>query len=206
VPGANVTFSVVVTNAASLPVGYRWRRNGQSIPGAFFIADAFTNFYTATNVQLPLTNYSVSVTNAAAPNGIISSIAFLTIHADADGDGIPDNWETPFGLLPGSAADRDLDADGDRMSNWAEYIAGTNPTNAASYLKVELSSVGGGAGLTFGAVSNRTYTIQYTDTIGSGEWTKLGDFPARATNHVGVMNDPAFTTNRFYRIATPHQP
>jgi hypothetical protein len=197
---------VVVTNTATLPLGYRWRRNGTSIPGAFFVSDEFTNFYTALNVQLPLTNYSVSVTNASRPAGIVSSAAFVTIPADVDMDGIADDWETRFGLAPNDNSDRDLDADGDRMSNWAEYVAGTDPTNSLSYLKVETLSLGGGATISFGAVSNRTYTIQFTDLIGNGAWTKLGDMPARATNYVVEMSDVYFTTNRFYRIATPQQP
>ena len=45
--------------------------------------------------------------------------------SDADGDGIPDDWETQYGLDPGSSADRNLDSDGDGQSNYAEYLAGT---------------------------------------------------------------------------------
>ena len=47
---------------------------------------------------------------------------------DDDNDGMPDAWETQYGLNPlVDDASEDLDWDG--VSNLNEYIAGTNPTN-----------------------------------------------------------------------------
>src|SRR5262249_44995112 len=46
--------------------------------------------------------------------------------------GIPDYWETLYGLNPNSAADAAMDLDGDGSSNLTEYRRGTNPTLAAS--------------------------------------------------------------------------
>jgi hypothetical protein len=92
------------------------------------------------------------------------------------------------------------------MSNRAEYIAGTDPTNAVSYLKINSIAAGGSATLTFGATSNKTYSIQYTDRLGSGAWAKLKDVVAARTNRTETVFDPNFTTNRCYRIATPQQP
>ena len=206
VAGASVTLSVSVTNTATLPIGYRWRRQGASIPGAFFILNQHTAYYIVTNVQPGLTNYAVTVTNAAKLNGNFSTSAFLYILPDSDGDGLPDEWETRYGLDPNSGGDALEDFDGDGMSNRAEYIAGTNPTNSLSYLKVDAAVLGGGAAVSFGAISNRTYTIQFTDALGSGPWINLGDVPARATNRVETINDASFTTSRYYRIATPQQP
>jgi hypothetical protein len=93
------------------------------------------------------------------------------------------------------------------MSNQAEYVAGTDPTNAASYLKITSITAGAGATLTFGAVSNKTYTIQYTERLGGGGvWTRLKDVFARTTNRTETVFDPNFTTNRYYRVATPYLP
>jgi hypothetical protein len=49
---------------------------------------------------------------------------------DTDGDGMPDWWETQYGLNPASAADAATDADGDGATNLQEYNAGSNPTVA----------------------------------------------------------------------------
>jgi hypothetical protein len=43
--------------------------------------------------------------------------------ADADRDGMPDSFETRFGLNPNDAADRNLDRDNDGFTNLEEYLA-----------------------------------------------------------------------------------
>ncbi len=51
------------------------------------------------------------------------------IDPDDDNDGIPDVWETTYGLNPLNAEDAGLDSDGDGLTNLQEYLAGTNPAN-----------------------------------------------------------------------------
>ena len=46
---------------------------------------------------------------------------------DADGDGLPDWWETLYGLDPDDPADAAEDPDGDGLPNLAEFRAGTDP-------------------------------------------------------------------------------
>lgn len=53
--------------------------------------------------------------------------------ADTDGDGMPDSWETTYGLNPNSAADASLDPDGDGFTNLQEYQNGTNPNAGETY-------------------------------------------------------------------------
>jgi hypothetical protein len=54
---------------------------------------------------------------------------------DTDTNGLPDWWELQyFGHLTGTATNTDADHDG--MSNLAEWLAGTNPTNAGSCLRL----------------------------------------------------------------------
>jgi hypothetical protein len=92
------------------------------------------------------------------------------------------------------------------MFNWQEYTAGTDPTNALSYLKIDTLSLSNGTAVQFSAISNRTYSIQYKDSVGSTQWFKLGDVLALASNRLERIPDPASTTNRFYRLVTPRQP
>ena len=46
---------------------------------------------------------------------------------DADGDGLPDEWERRYGMNPSDASDADADADGDGFTNKEEYLAKTDP-------------------------------------------------------------------------------
>jgi hypothetical protein len=46
---------------------------------------------------------------------------------DTDNDGMPDAWETFFGLDPNSATDATGDADGDGLTNLQEFQAGRHP-------------------------------------------------------------------------------
>lgn len=48
---------------------------------------------------------------------------------DADGDGLPDEWERKFGLNTSDASDADADADGDGFTNAEEFAAKTDPTD-----------------------------------------------------------------------------
>ena len=202
--GGTVTLSVRVTNTATLPINYRWRR------GSFTLTNLYLNsrssFVTLTNVQTPNTNWNVFVANAARPVGFASVSALLTILADTNANGLPDTWEAAYGFGPANPATFAADPDGDGLANGQEYLAGTDPTNPASCLRVEVPSPTNGAVVRFSAVSNRTYSVLFTDALGAGPWTKLADVTAATTNHVETIPDPAWTTNRFYRVATPRQP
>ena len=52
---------------------------------------------------------------------------------DADGDGLPDEWERKVGLNPGNVADADEDLDGDGFTNLEEFEAGTDPADKNSH-------------------------------------------------------------------------
>ena len=209
VPGSTVVISVSVTNNATLPIGYRLRRNSSTLapsPSTYFVLNERTAYITlsGTNTMPPWTSYAVVVTNLALPSGLLSTAAIFTYLTDADGDGLADNWETNFFGLAG--ANPNVDSDGDGMLNGQEHTAGTDPTNALSYLKIDSLTKPPGATLAFGAISNRTYSIQFKDALEAANWSKLTDWPARATNHTGTIPDPGYNTNRFYRLATPQQP
>jgi len=187
------------------PFRYEWREisSGRGTN----ITSETTNYFSFGPVtNLASRTWRLVVFNDANPApGALATFNVVAL-PDSDGDGIPDDWETAFGFNPASNADRDLDSDSDGVSNWAEYFAGTDPTNRLSFLKIDAISLGGGATLTFGAISNKTYTLQYTDHLGDGAWAKLVDLVARVTNHVEAILDPSFRTNRYYRVVTPQQP
>jgi len=104
--------------------------------------------------------------------------------------------------------DSGLDPDGDQMTNRAEFIAGTDPQDALSCLKVEeITNGAGGRTLRFNAMAERDYSVFYRDSVTVGNWQKLVDVPARTTNRVEIVTDTnAISGVRFYRLATPSVP
>jgi len=51
---------------------------------------------------------------------------------DRDKDGLPNDWETSYGLNPDDPSDAGMDSDGDGLNNLEEYSYGTNPNNVHS--------------------------------------------------------------------------
>ena len=87
---------------------------------------------------------------------------------DQDGDGMQDTWEDTNALDPEDPSDAAEDADGDGMSNFAEFRAGTIPTNANSVFLVEIDDIRNGQTwlegvvLRWASISNRSYTVWRT--------------------------------------------
>ena len=92
------------------------------------------------------------------------------------------------------------------MSNRAEIIAGTNPSDPASYLRIDQTTAGGVTTLTFGTKANKTYVLQYADDLETGIWRRLADIASRPTDAVATATDPTGNPHRFYRVAVPGQP
>jgi len=81
--------------------------------------------------------------------------------ADGNTNGIPDAWEDRYDLL---GADPDGDADSDGMSNYAEWRAGTDPTNELSYFVISAESrmlepVDVGVAVQWDSIRYRSYSV-----------------------------------------------
>lgn len=198
-------FTVSITVSGNpLPFNFEWRRG--SIPVLTYDVNSRTSFAT---LQAPTNivtgqSYRVIVRNLANTNTSANSQFFVTTVVDSDVDGLPDFWETAYGLDLNNSTDRDADADGDGMTNYEEYLADTNPTNALSRLSANLTASTNSASISFEARSNKTYSVQYSPTP-AGSWSTLGDVVGRTNNRVEVLLDPGNNTNRFYRVITPRQ-
>ena len=191
-------------------MGYQWRQrttNGPTQLLASRVLNVNTDFLTLSNVQptmdqayflLTLTNQAFRFQNVAFTNW------YLTVLEDSNSNGLPDVWESAhFGSATG--ADPDADSDGDTLSNRGEYIAGTNPKDNTSYLRVEDIASSGVANITFEAVSNRNYSVLFRDGLSAGPWNRLTDVVGRGENSTVTVTDPSPGSNRFYRIVTPRQ-
>lgn len=213
--GSEFTASVEVTGNP-LPMAYSWRRNLGSVVIATNSGNYKANYITLTThaAFLQLTNnikdsnfvMRIVVYNDANTAPGATTTFNIRVLEDTDRDGIPDIMETALGLDLNNAADAAGDLDNDGMSNRAEYIAGTDPANNLSYLRIEENILTGASSVQIAAVSNRTYTVQYTDNLGTTSWQKLADLAARTNNVVHTLNDPNWSTNRYYRVVVPRQP
>jgi len=208
--GGSITLSASA-EGHPLPLTFRWRRNGSYISN--IVVNGTDSFLTLTNVQLtPGTNQfylNVVVTNRAGLSSL-SSNAVITVLADTDGDGIPDEWELANGFSPTNAADAILDSDGDGVTNLQEYLAGTDPLDRETYLKVESIRVESSprtAVVTFLAFAGKTYSVLRRDSVERGAWIPVADVPAASTNRVVEVRDPTPLApgqiQRFYRLVTP---
>ena len=60
---------------------------------------------------------------------------------DTDNDGIPDWWETKYGLDPCNSSDANIDLDGDGYTNLEEYKNGTDPSKSLPVLERLINNI-----------------------------------------------------------------
>jgi hypothetical protein len=210
--GQNATFSLVATGAP--PLGYRWIRNGGSLPGATTAVPVLviTNVQASGTIRVAVTNIALpsSGTGAFSPGPAAGNNVQLIMLADVDGDGMWDAWETNyFGTAnttnnPANALD---DSDGDGMSNLDEYRSGTIPTDALSVLKIVLTATNENV-LQFVAQTNLSYTVQSRSNLTGAAWINLTSITASAlvrTVQLDAVTAP-FEAERYFRVVTPMVP
>lgn len=123
--------------------------------------------------------------------------------ADVDGDGLADSWEmTHFASTNSIAGAANYDADSDGMSNLAEYLAGTNPTNKTSALKLGGAGVGSGGmfQIDWPSVSGAVYRVDGRTSLADSVGWGLLSGGLTATPPVNSYSAQLSATQMFYRI------
>jgi hypothetical protein len=187
--------------------------NGSAGAGNFFLTNnvlTFTpaGYYAAARLDPATTSY-YDIINARYSDGTNASpyikIRTVSLNADSDSpasDGIPDAWmNTYFGHTDPESGDKSRandDADGDKLSNLQEYIAGTNPKDGTSAQRITFITTNA---LQWQAKAYELYEIQSVTNLNSTNWTRFGNpvLPTTSTGTVANPFNPA-SPQLFFRI------
>ena len=117
--------------------------------------------------------------------------------------GIPFEWMTNYfggntNLWPAATAD----SDGSGLSNLQDFWTGSNPTNAAGALHVQLSQTPQGMFLSWPTTPGLTYQVQVKTSL-TAAWSNLGSprFASGTSDSIFVGGTPA----GYYRVVCLYQ-
>ena len=133
--------------------------------------------------------------------------------SDLDGDGIPNEYETLFELNGALFEDAIEDLDRDGVSNYDEYLAGTDPSDPLSRLTIRSiryaeDDLGPILQLTFDGVEGRSYSVQQTPRVGVREWrtiAQIGALEGDGFSTISIRRDEVEALG-FLRFVTPQVP
>ena len=157
--------------------------------GSFNLTGAISQSGTALSTTLsnaPPGQYSVqfgdvayfitpaSQTNTLAPGGTLTFTGTYTF-PDVNSNGISDLFEQYYFGNISTNRTRSTDTDKDGMSDYAEFIAGTDPTNPDSNLRfVKEFQAGGQVTFQWSAIPGRIYQVESSTNLAT--WTPVTDW------------------------------
>ena len=216
-PSALPIFNYDHSGRCAIMGGYRYR--GTKIPslyGTYLYADecggqiyglatngtgAWVNIFT-NDTPLTITTFGEDQAGELyCSHYATAGAVYRIVWKDTDGDELPDDWEQQyFGSTTGAAASADPDGDG--FTNLQEFLAGTDPTNAMSALRITfIATSSTNIVIRFASVTNKLYSIERTDILTTNVWTTVTNNVAGTGGVVQYMDvGAAGVSNRFYRV------
>jgi hypothetical protein len=128
------------------------------------------------------------------------------VDSDSDADGVPDDFETTYGLNPNDPADATQDSDGDGMTNLKEYLTCTIPNDPTSYFRItEIKTVGNDVHVKFAPTcADKKYRVEFNTDLGTASWRSLADGLRGTGGTIEVVDfGSAIAPTRFYRAVLP---
>ena len=164
----SITLTVdALPNATLDSSGYYFSRSGGGNSGWIR-----TNTWHDTGLTCGISyTYSVKYQNGdGVPTGSISiDTSTTSCTYDTDEDGMPDTWETQYGLNPNDPSDASQDADNDGWTNLQEYQLGYDPNNASPVKPVGIFPSGDEVSLT-PTLEGSAYSDSELDPHISTQW------------------------------------
>ena len=115
-------------------------------------------------------------------------------------------WLQSYGLPTDGSADY-IDTDHDGMNNWQEWVAGTDPTNPSSVLRmVSVAHSPGAIVVTWTSAANRSYSLERAGSLAGPPAFSLveGQIPGQAGTTVFTDTNAVGTGPFFYRVRVEH--
>jgi hypothetical protein len=149
-------------------------------------------------------SFAIIANNTGESTGVVMADAmrwaYVTSQDIFTNGTVPAWWS---GYYFGGEVDASLDPDGDHYSTFAEYVLGTDPTNAVSRLTFNVRGATNGLTVTFTpAQGGRVYELQSTTNPVGSQWSGLPIVPTVANGQgtFSVTNSGQSDT-RFYRLS-----
>jgi hypothetical protein len=116
--------------------------------------------------------------------------------------GLDDAFQrTYFALFTSAQAGPTADPDGDGMNNSGEYVAGTNPTNAASVLKMlVLTNALSGTTVRWQSVVGKRYQVFSRTNLTTAAWQSIGALVTATNTTAQYFDATATNAMRYYRV------
>lgn len=184
----DVPYSFALTGVGGT-TPYSWSLAAGSLPSGLTLTPA--GVLQGTPTAIGSTGFTVQLAGGAT---VARAFTFVVRpdFPDTDGDLMPDDWEATHGLAVGTD-DAAADPDADGQGNLDEYLAGTDPQDAASVFAITSITrpAGGAVSLTWPGIAGKRYRISTsTDLV---IWTPQAaaiDCPATAPMAAQVPAGP----------------
>ena len=183
----NLIAAVTSTNDPDgdpITFAYQWQESTNNVVFTNLTAQTSNTLVASTTVAGDY--YQVIITpNDGQTNGAPFTTASVLVPVDADGNGINDDWEVQyFGHI---GIDPNADPDGDGFSNLQEFLAGTDPTDSGSALRITSIAINDpDVVVSFTSCTNKFYDLQFNVDLTTTNWNAdRHERPRQWHDHVG---------------------